>query len=162
MMMISSVVVDFCGFALLVSFTPRAVRRFWYVLVSGGESSSPLRRLGVLGARVGGVRGLASGALLSVPHRIFGTEALVVQPIDFVRHAAAAEATLHNCAGVIAAKLSRQEPPRGPGSTSTQRQVNQAAAAAPAQAPRARHARNSCVRTPAAALPENAQNRPQE
>ena len=129
----------FCGFGLL-SFVN--VARSKEVLVCFGfelKPNPPLRRPGALGTSVGGVRDLRRGAALCAARRIFGTEALVVQPIDFVRHAAAAKETLSNRAVRAAAFSSRQEPPRGPGSTSTQRQVNQAAAAAPAQAPRAPH-----------------------
>ena len=55
-----------------------------------------MRRPGVLGARVGGVRDLRRGAALCAARRIFGTEALVVKPIDFVRRGEAASGTPQN------------------------------------------------------------------
>ena len=116
----------------------------------------------MLGARVGGVRPCSSALLSECRTAFFGTEALVVQPIDFVRHAAAAEETLHNRAEVNAAKLSRQEPPRGPGSTSTRISESAEPHRRAAAAPRSLQLLSSWTQTPAAALPENAQNRDKE
>ena len=155
----------FCGFALLFSFTPRAVvRGFGMFRFAEAPVLHDETSWSAWGTRRRRPARPPSGSL--VQHAAERTEhrwSCSPQPsTDAPRELRQLHTTVRVPRGEKEQSLRAGAGPGSPGSTSTRTASPRPAATAPAPVKRAPHAPNSWARTPAAALPKNAQNRPEE